>query len=110
MKRIPALALACGLASVSAQAAYVDINAGLVTRIYTYSTFGNGDVAFLTQNTSASCSAFWFNLSDPGGKAIYSQLLAAKLSGQTVRIGARDDQRWSGSAGQYCRVDFVGDN
>jgi hypothetical protein len=96
------------IASVPAQAAYLDLNVGIVTHIYTYATFGDGDVGFRVQNPPATCVGFWFRMTDPGGKAVFAQILAAQQTQQPLRIGAYDDQLWTGSGDRWCRIASVG--
>jgi hypothetical protein len=95
--------------SVPAQAAYVDANVGLVTRIFTYSTHGTGDIAISVQNPGVGCQhGYWLRMTDAGAKNIYAQILAYQLAEKPLRIGGYSDQRWTGSTGDYCRIDFVG--
>jgi hypothetical protein len=95
-----------GLSAPAAHAGLVSGNAGLVTRMYVYSTFGSGDVAF---NGSAlgSCFGFWLRPADPGFTNMYAVLLAARAAGRPVQVVAYDNEIWNGSGSVFCRVDSI---
>lgn len=95
-----------GLAAPSAHAAYVTGNIGLVTRLYVYSTFGNGDVAFYGA-TAGPCFGFWLRPTDPGFKNMYALLLAARTAGRPVQVWGYDNEIWSGSTSTFCRADSI---
>jgi hypothetical protein len=44
---------------------------------------------------------------DPGSKAVYAQLLAARLAEKPIVVWAYNDQIWARSDGQYCRIEAV---
>jgi len=95
--------------SVPAQAALVDTNVGLVTRIFTYTTFGTGDVVITVQTPGAGCQhGYWLRMTDAGAKTTYAQIIAWQLAEKPLRVGAFSDQRWAGSTGEYCRIDYIG--
>jgi len=108
IRRIGLLALVLmtlELSTPAAHAAYVSANLGRV-RLYVYSTFGNGDVAFYG-TPAGSCVGFWLRPTDPGFKNMYAVLLAARAADRPVQVWGYDDQVWTGSTGTYCRVDTI---
>jgi hypothetical protein len=75
--------------------------------MYSYSTFGSGDVVFALSGGSglSQCAGgFWLRPSDAGFKTNVAVLLSA-IQGQTaIRVYADDSQIWNGSSAQYCLV------
>ena len=100
------LLLTLGLSAPTAHAAYITGNIGPITRLYVYSTFGNGDVAFYGV-TVGPCIGFWLRSSDPGFKNMYALLLAARTAGRPVQVWGYDHEVWSGSTQTFCRADTV---
>jgi hypothetical protein len=95
-----------GLMTPAAHAALVSGNAGLVTRMYVYATFGNGDVAFYG-TAIGSCMGFWLRPTDPGFKNMYAVLLAARAAGRPVQVSGYDNEIWNGSGSAFCRADSI---
>jgi hypothetical protein len=96
-----------GFASMpSAHAAVVYSPDGVtIARIYSYSEFGSGDVAFTVAGGGAvGCDGFWLRPSDPGFKTLYALLLVAYSTKQPIMVGGVDDSIWTGSASRFCRV------
>ena len=92
-----------------AQAAITENPVGYVTRIYTYTDYGTGDVVFEVQNPPAACAnGFWVRMSDVGAKSTYAYIMLAYSMQTPLRIGAYDTDIWPGSGGKYCRLYFAG--
>jgi hypothetical protein len=87
-----------------ANATVVYVNVGRVTKVITYTTFGNTDVTVATQNRPPGCDGFWFRSNEPNGKEIFSQLMIAQQTQQALDVYAYDDQIWTGSASRFCRI------
>lgn len=104
--RMAASCLLTVVATTSAQAAAVEY-AGRIARLYTFTTFSSGDIVISVSNPPSGCDGFWLRMSDPGAKNTYAQLLAAQHTEQVLRIGALDNEWWTGSASHFCRIDFV---
>jgi hypothetical protein len=80
-----------------------------ITEVFTYSTFGGGDVMFKTDVIVVGCEGgYWLRATDPGFKVTYAALLAAFSTRSVVRVWAHDDQLWSGSGSKCCRLDALG--
>lgn len=102
------------LARVAAVVSALGISAGAgamvltpvvnVTRIQSYTEYGDGDVVFDVDTAVAGCNGFWLRPIDKGFKQTFAVLLMAKASGIPVVVYAHDDQLWSGSTDKYCRV------
>ena len=94
------LLLATGLAN----AALVAVT-GKITKTYSYSDYGTGDVIFQMNAIGVGCeSGFWLRTTDPGFKSNLSVLIAAHLSGRTVYVQGYNDSIWNGSSGKFCRL------
>lgn len=90
------------------QAAMVHAD-GTITVILTYLDHGQGDFTFRISNPPTGCAAgFWMSPSQPGFKSAVAFVMQARATGETVRVGADTTQLWSGSADQWCKVDYVG--
>jgi hypothetical protein len=99
-------AVAALILPLVAHAALVSAPVARVTRLLTFAQFGTGDVLFVTDNLPPTCQdGFWIRLTDVGGKAVYSQLLAAYHAQTPLQVYAYDDQVWPGSGGgRFCLV------
>lgn len=106
MKRLFAVAFAAiGLGiCATASAAYVAIEAGLVTRMRTYNSFGSGDVVLWVQNAPSGCDGFWFRTTEPNGKEMFAQILSAQKTQSSVYITGHSESAWPGSASNFCKV------
>jgi len=79
-----------------------------VTLIESYNNYGNGDVYFKIANPTAACSdGYWLTKTDLGFSTNMAILLSAYQAKSTVRIVGFSDQRWSGSAGKFCKLNFI---
>jgi len=92
-----------------AQAA--DVSAGpstvLSQSMFSYSSYGNGDVVFqLTNNPVSQCFGFWLRASDPGFKNNLAILLSVIQTQGQITVNADDTSanHWSGSTTAYCIV------
>jgi hypothetical protein len=101
--RVAFAAMGLGICA-SASAAFVSIEAGLVTRLRTYSSFGNGDVVIWVQNLPSGCDGFWLRTTEPNGKEMFAQLLAAQKARSPVYISGHSELVWPGSASVFCRI------
>ena len=53
-----------------------------VSKIYSYSTYGSGDVVVQLASNGASCNGgYWLKKADPGFQANFSMLMAAYHAG-----------------------------
>lgn len=105
-KRI--VAVACVLVTTTPAEATIVASIGNVALLHTYATFGGGDVVVRLSSQPATCaSGFWLSPTQPGFKNNLAFLLSVKAAGDAVLIGADDAAMWSGSAGSYCRVDYI---
>jgi hypothetical protein len=96
------------LLSVGVNASIVAGSVGNIVHLYSYSTFGNGDVAVVVTTTLPGCAdGFWLRSSDPGFKNVFAQLMSARLTQTPIRVWAYNDQIWNGSTGQFCRMDAI---
>jgi hypothetical protein len=77
---------------------------GLVTRMRTYTTFGNGDVILYVQNPLAGCDGFWFRTSESNGREVFAQILVSEKTQVSLYLTAYDDQLWTGSAARFCKL------
>jgi hypothetical protein len=106
------IALAAGIIALSAfgsaSAALVS-GSGTISHIWSYSTYGSGDVVFQLTTTLSGCSnGLWLKAADPGFKNLYAMLLAAYHAGGTISVDAFNDDLWTGAGGATCRVHDVG--
>ena len=94
----------------SASAAVLLSSPVTISTLYTYPQFGGGDVVVQVSQPLAGCeSGFWLSASDPGFKSVYAQLLLARAARTVLSIWAYSDQIWTGSSGNTCRIQAVGD-
>jgi hypothetical protein len=87
-----------------ADAGTVSAQVGRITKVMTYTTFGDGDVAVWTEYQAPGCDGFWFRTTERNGKEIYAQLIAAQHTEKSVGLVAYDDQLWTGTASRFCRI------
>lgn len=94
------------LLPVAARATVVGGAVGAITQVWSYADYaGVGDVVVLVTNPPAGCgSGFWIRMSDPGAKQLFAMAMSHQLAGSNVQAYAYDDQLWSGSGGQVCRL------
>lgn len=86
-------------------AGYVATGFTTVTDVFSYTNYGNGDVAFRVENSIDECShGYWFNKSDAGYNANLTMIIAAYQAKNTVKIYGLPDQLWAGSSGKYCKL------
>lgn len=70
--------IAAMFAFASCNASIVAGSVGSIVHFYSYSTFGNGDVAVVAQYSLPGCAdGFWLRSSDPGFKNVFAQLMSA---------------------------------
>jgi hypothetical protein len=91
-------------ASATALAAYVQAEVGLVTRMRTYNAYGTGDVVLWVQNAPPGCDGFWFRTTEPNGKEMFAQILAAQKTQSSMYITGYSDQAWPGTASVFCKI------
>jgi hypothetical protein len=106
MKKGVTAALAAMLlgSGVSAMAAYVSGDVGLVTRLRTYTSYGNGDVVLWVQNAPSGCDGFWFRTTEANGKEMFAQILASQKTNTSMYFAGYSDQVWPGSASIFCKL------
>jgi hypothetical protein len=76
--------------------------------IFTYTSFGNGDVVFQLNSSGLSqCPGFWLRATDPGFKTAVAALLTANASQAAVTVFADTSQIWTGSVTQFCLVYMI---
>jgi hypothetical protein len=102
--RLAALAVVLMGTSVTAFAAYVQAEVGLVTRMRTYNSYGTGDVVLWVQNAPSGCDGFWFRTTEPNGKEMFAQILASQKSQSSLYFTGYSDQAWPGSASVFCKI------
>jgi hypothetical protein len=107
MTRCAAVLMAAILLSPPANAAVV-ASTGNITVILTYADYGGGDVGFRISNQPSGCYGFWLSPSQPGFKTSMAYILKAHAAGEPILVGGNTSQLWSGSAGPWCKVDYVG--
>jgi hypothetical protein len=79
-----------------------------VILIESYNNYGNGDVYFKISNPTTACSdGYWLTKTDLGFSTNMAILLSAYQAKSIVRIVGFSDQRWSGSAGKFCKLNFI---
>lgn len=79
-----------------------------ITRIYSYTTFGGGDVMVEVTTPATGCAkGFWLRATDPGFKATFALLISSYHTQSTVRVGGEDTELWTGSGSVYCRMTFA---
>ena len=91
-------------ASFAANAALVQGEVGQVTRMRSYTSFGNGDVVVWVQSPPAGCDGFWFRTTEPNGREIFAQLLASQKTQLPMFLTGYDDQLWTGSGSRFCKL------
>lgn len=80
-----------------------------ITKLYTYTQFGSGDIIVHLASPAAVCTkGFWLSPNDPGFKTAYALLLSAYHAQTPIRISGEDTLIWPGSTDVYCRITFVG--
>ena len=94
-------------ASFAANAGLIQGEVGQVTRLRTYTGFGNGDVILWVQNPPAGCDGFWFRTTELNGKEIFAQVLASQKTQSSMYLIGYDDQMWNGSASHFCKLYVV---
>lgn len=101
--------LGCALAMIASPAgATLVVSTGDIAAVYTFATFGGGDVVVRLSSQPATCvHGFWLSPTQPGFKSTLAFLLSAKAAEDAVLIGADDAAMWPGSTGSYCKVDYV---
>ena len=63
-----------------------------VAQIYSYPTYGGGDVVFTTDDPTTGCEAgFWLRPTDPGFKSTLALVTTAYFARVPVRVWAQDD-------------------
>lgn len=94
------------LASVAAGAATVSTNIAPITRIYSYESFGGGDVAIYHDTGIVGCEhGAWLAPGTPGFKNMMAMAMASYLSNKPVRFQIYDTELWSGSsANKLCKA------
>ena len=102
-------AMVCCLAAKSLAQSNADTSTNsTVTLIESYNNYGNGDVYFKISNATAACSdGYWLTKTDLGFSSNMAILLSAYQAKSIVRIVGFSDQRWSGSAGKFCKLNFI---
>ncbi|QDO85867.1 hypothetical protein FM037_24670 [Shewanella psychropiezotolerans] len=87
---------------------------GTLNKLFVYDDFGavNGvegaDVAVWFDTGLAECSAgVWLSPSQPGYKMLSSSLLAAYMSKSKVRFQVYNDEIWTGSGSNLCKIDAL---
>ncbi len=77
-----------------------------ITKVYTYTQFGGGDVLVVVENPATNCAdGFWLSPADAGFKSTLSSLLVAQQAHSKVQITAIDTQLWPGSSsGAFCKI------
>ena len=90
--------------SIGAFAAYISAEVGVVTRLRTYTGYGNGDVLLWVQNAPPGCDGFWFRTTEPNGKEMFAQILAAQKTNSSMYFSGFTDQVWPGSASVFCKL------
>lgn len=84
---------------------YIPTDSTTISNIYSYTNYGNGDVAFRVANPIDECShGYWFNKDDAGFSANLTMIIAAYQAKSTVKIYGLPDQLWAGSSGKYCKL------
>ncbi len=79
-----------------------------VTKLYSYSEYGGGDVVFAITTVVPGCEAgYWLRPTDAGFDRNLAAVMSTHLAGRPIIVLAHDDQLWSGSPGKYCRVDLI---
>jgi hypothetical protein len=108
-KFIKALCCASALCIAPLVQAAMVSGTGTITVFLTNLDYGGGDVTFRISSYVSGCSdGYWISPSQPGFKTSVAYLLKAHANGETILVGADTAQRWPGSGGNYCKVDYVG--
>jgi len=109
--KLAAVVIFIGSYCLCAVAQAADVSAGPSTvmsqSMFSYSTFGGGDVAFrLTNNPVSQCFGFWLRSSDAGFKNNLAILLSVIQTQGQITVNADDTSgnHWSGSTSAYCIV------
>jgi hypothetical protein len=88
----------------TAAAEYVGLDVGMVTRMRTYTSIGNGDVVLWVQNLPPGCDGFWFRTTEPNGKEMFAQVLAAQKTQSSLYFTGHTDNVWPGSNSIFCKI------
>lgn len=101
------VAVASWLYNVADAAVDVPPSTVLARSVFSYQTYGGGDVVFqLTQTPlpASECYGFWLRASDAGFKNNLAILLSVIQSQGAIGVTADDTTIWSGSINKYCLV------
>ncbi|WP_299007059.1 hypothetical protein [uncultured Shewanella sp.] len=105
--------IAGALALVSTQVFSASVST--TTTVNTLYTYGEGssrhnDIVIKVDSPLTGCEAgFWVKSTDNiGNKNVSAFLLSAFHAGSKMYIAAYNDQLWSGSDGNYCKVHSIG--
>lgn len=109
MNKLRAIAIAAGSLFYTLADAAVDVppSTVLAGSVFSYQTYGGGDVVFqLTQTPlpPSECYGFWLRASDPGFRNNLAILIATIQAQGAVGVTADDTTIWSGSSSKYCLV------
>lgn len=101
--------LILSVASVTASAATVSTNSGVIDKITAYDDFGGqGDVVIWFTTGVAECpSGVYLSPAAPGFKTMASFALGAYMAEKTVRFQVYNDRLWPGTNPPLCEVDAV---
>ncbi len=93
----------------SASAAEQDANGITITKIYSYTQFGGGDIQIYVSSPATNCAAgFWLSPHDPGFNSTLNFLLSAFHAKSTLNMIGEDTKLWTGSGTPYCRLIAAG--
>jgi hypothetical protein len=108
MKYVLPIIMGISLAGISSAAQRNTVET-TITKIYTYTQTGGGDVLVVVAHPATDCAdGFWLNPTDAGFKSTLSSLLAAHHAGSTVQIFGLDTELWpASSSGAFCKITTV---
>lgn len=104
-------ALTCGILQADFAHAIPVGNWGspsLITKIYSYSDYGGGDVVFKLAVSVPGCEdGFWLRPSDAGFQRNLAIIMSARFAGSPVIAEGNNNEFWPGSAGHFCRLHVI---
>jgi hypothetical protein len=105
LKRSTALGLTAALVMSALACAKEPSSKGVISRLITYTNFGNGDVFISLPTNGAICTyGYYMNKDSLGYQASLSMLLAAYQAKTPVKLTGNESNRWTGSGNPVCEL------
>ena len=94
--------------SLSVNAANEQSHQTKISRILSYTNYGDGDIAIELENsTGKTCEGYWISKGDKGYNANLSMLIAAYQANTTIAVWGEPNNKWPGSSSYFCRLYLI---